>query len=183
MELKEETKEYKVNGLNQFLPFEEIKIQDNKSCLLPEKKDSTSNHECDCSHLLVVDDDFTLREVLCNFALKCNIKFDQGQNGLEAIDLVKTKSVSNCCKTYKLIFMDFNMPLMNGIESANQIQRYLFDLNLQAKTAIILLSGLGPEENKLIESMPKNIFNEIIEKPLSFVKFKAIVTKYILSIN
>ena len=179
MELKEEIKEYKVNGLNQFLPFEEIKIQDNKSCLLPEKKDSTSNHECACSQLLVVDDDFTLREVLCNFSLKCNIKFEQAQNGLEAIDLVKKKGDSNCCKTYKLILMDFNMPLMNGVESAIQIQRYLFDLNLQTKTAIILLSGLGPEEHKVIEGMPKNIFNEIEEKPLSLLKFKAILSKYI----
>ena len=139
------------------------------------EEDKTYNKNmCRCSKLLIVDDDLSLRNILSSFALKCNIEFDQAEDGLKALALVKEKCNSNCCKTYKLIFMDMNMPFMNGIEASLNIHNFLSSNNLNSNTSIILLSGIDEENEKSLNELPNNIFCKIEAKPLSLVKLKNI---------
>jgi len=46
---------------------------------------------------------------------KFGILSDDATNGKEALQMVKQRSYQECCCSYKIIIMDFEMPIMNGI--------------------------------------------------------------------
>jgi len=151
-------------------PFEESKNVDNL------KNDSKLS--CSCSKLLIVDDDYSIRNIMISFAIKCQIKFDQAENGLNALELVKEKSKSACGKVYKLIIIDYNMPIMNGPEAAIEIHNF-FNLNeFFPQSSIVLLSGLGPEESNARNEKSLSVFSQVLSKPLSFIKFKELVNSF-----
>ena len=72
----------------------------------------TSSAQCDCNEILVVDDnDFnlmTFQAIMEAFGLSSN----GAVNGLDALN--KVKKQIKCCPL-RLIFMDVNMPIMDGL--------------------------------------------------------------------
>lgn len=42
---------------------------------------------------------------------------DQATNGQEAVDLVKRNETNSKCRYYDLIFLDLDMPMLNGYEA------------------------------------------------------------------
>ena len=58
---------------------------------------------------------------------KCGIdvdrQIDQCITGLEAVNLIKHSFIDNI--NYKVIFTDFNMPEMDGLEATQQIRVFL----------------------------------------------------------
>jgi CheY-like chemotaxis protein len=71
---------------------------------------------CECSQILIVDDIDMNRYVLKQiFMSKYGIHCDEATNGKEAIQLIKARSFQECCSSFKIIIMDFEMPIMNGI--------------------------------------------------------------------
>ena len=95
---------------------------------------------------------------------------DSAFNGLEAVNKVKDRSKNTCCtKFFKFIFMDVNMPIMDGYAASAEIKRFL------KKEAVIA----GRDYNKIptkifavtaqkevIENEQK-LFDGIILKPIS----------------
>jgi CheY-like chemotaxis protein len=78
-------------------------------------EDSQSNDSCGCNPVLVVDDNdfnlFTFREIM---ETTHKIPSDGAVNGLDAV--TKFEKSLSCCP-YRVVFMDVNMPVMNGIEA------------------------------------------------------------------
>ena len=66
-----------------------------------------------CFPYLVVDDDPTNTLVLQEYFRSINLNCEVAYNGKEAIDLIKFHSNKKCCKGFKLILMDINMPIMD----------------------------------------------------------------------
>ena len=85
----------------------------------------TSKWKCSCVKVLVVDDDgfnlYAMKILLENY----NIKIDTANNGLEAVERIENKHLkSSCfCGGYQLVFMDINMPIMNGHIATTKIMR------------------------------------------------------------
>ena len=77
--------------------------------------------KCKCKPILVADDNefnlFTLQQVLLSYGLEADGAF----NGKVAADMVKTQ-LETCCP-YKIIFMDQNMPVMDGLQSTRAIKK------------------------------------------------------------
>lgn len=80
---------------------------------------------CECSQILIVDD-----EMYNILAIKMMIKqynqlliCDSAINGQEAVDKVKQRlNYKNmCCKNYDVIFMDIDMPIMNGYQACKEL--------------------------------------------------------------
>lgn len=65
--------------------------------------------------VLLVDDESMVRMSITNFAKKANIEMDVANNGLEAIEKVKTNS-------YSIVLMDILMPEMDGKTASKQIK-------------------------------------------------------------
>ncbi len=95
---------------------------------------------------LIADDSNLARVVLINAAKQAGFdQFDQAQDGLEAIELIKHSH-------YDVIFMDWNMPNMQGIDAVRAIRA-------MGKTMpIIMVTGLADQMhvNEAIEAGVNN---------------------------
>ena len=76
---------------------------------------------------MVTDDEefciSTMKSMLKSRGIKVDERVDICMNGKEAVDLV-IESFENNIK-FKIIFMDFSMPIMNGITAASKIREFL----------------------------------------------------------
>jgi CheY-like chemotaxis protein len=90
------------------------------------------------SRVLIVNDDITTMLLLQFQIKKCgNYEIYEACNGKEAIEqYLKVKP--------GYIFMDLNMPVMNGIEATKQIR--LLEIDAQDKTRIFAISVSMPDE-------------------------------------
>ena len=67
--------------------------------------------------VLIVDDNATNVFVLSSFFKKLKVEYDSVYNGEKAVEAVTRK-------VYDVIFMDINMPVMNGIVATNKIRLF-----------------------------------------------------------
>ena len=80
---------------------------------------------CKCPKVLIVDDDpfnlTALDQILKRLQIPCHWAF----NGKEAIEKIKARQHNRCgasCKQYKIMFLDCNMPIMDGFETARRLR-------------------------------------------------------------
>eukprot|EP01022_Parablepharisma_sp_SALTPOND_P021838 TRINITY_DN436_c0_g1_i10.p2 TRINITY_DN436_c0_g1~~TRINITY_DN436_c0_g1_i10.p2 ORF type:complete len:189 (+),score=15.86 TRINITY_DN436_c0_g1_i10:671-1237(+) len=80
-----------------------------------------SKQTCNCSRVLIVDDNalnlYVIEAILKRQGLKC----DKASNGRDAINSVMNSTKCPVCHGYDIVFMDCNMPIMNGFEAASQM--------------------------------------------------------------
>lgn len=139
-----------------------------------EDDESFQKKNCDCIEILVCDDNqfniLSLKLLLQNLDEKC----DSASLGEIAIQKVIEKMKNDCCKYYRLIFMDIEMPIMDGCETSKKIKEVL-DYS-SAKTKIIACSGYDAIEERrkaLKAGMEKFLVKPVMEKELrSFVNEK-----------
>ena len=132
---------------------------------------------CDCPKYLVVDDDLMNRKVLKFFIESVKSKCDQAVNGEEAILKVSERSSNNCCKKYILIFMDINMPIMDGIQATQKL-RFLMNNNQIPSTYIVALTAAHCSSEEDIKQFLSVGFDGFYQKPLSKQVFISIIEKY-----
>ncbi len=87
------------------------------------------------SKLLIVDDEFRIRELIKKYAVFEGHEVDEAEDGEEAV--LKCKN-----NTYDLIILDIMMPKMDGFEAAGAIRKF-------SSTPIIMLSAKGEEYDRL----------------------------------
>jgi DNA-binding response OmpR family regulator len=87
------------------------------------------------SKLLIVDDEFRIRELIKKYAVYEGHEVDEAEDGARAVQKCRTG-------TYDLIIMDIMMPVMDGFEAVSQIRRF-------CTTPIIMLSARGEEYDRL----------------------------------
>ncbi len=87
-------------------------------------------------HVLVVDDEKLIRDVIKEYLLLDGFKVSEASNGQEAVDMVKHDD-------FDIIIMDIMMPKMDGYTACREIKR-IKDI------PFIMLSARGEEYDKLI---------------------------------
>ena len=82
-------------------------------------------HSCKCPKILLVDDDpfnlTALDQILNRLRLQCHWAF----NGREAIQKIEARQYERCCSScqqYKVVFLDCNMPILDGFETARRLR-------------------------------------------------------------
>ncbi len=99
-------------------------------------------------------------------------------NGVEAVQRVVNKGRSPCCKAYKMILMDLNMPVMDGIEAAATILRCASEGKVPTTQVVVALTGdelSQPEEDRLrVEAG----FVAFYVKPISRTLFGSILQHF-----
>ena len=118
-----------------------------------------------CPLALIIDDnDFNILalethlkrlEIVSESALSCE----------SAMIEIKHFDLNTCCKCFKIVFLDIEMPGKNGFETFKEITEY-YKLKKLGKVYIIAVTGhsLGGE---VVERAKKSGFCEILTKPLS----------------
>ena len=123
------------------------------------------NIDCRCENILVVDDDafnlMSLELILKNFNLKCQ----KATNGKDAIEKILTQKCDSIhCRGFKLVFMDYQMPIMDGVESTIEIMR----LSENREIGIVTIIGCTAFTTKTEVTNCLNAgMKDVIFKPLS----------------
>ena len=87
------------------------------------------------SKLLIVDDEFRIRELIKKYAQFEGHTVFEAENGLEAISMCKETQ-------FDIIIMDIMMPQLNGFQACEKIREF-------SSTPIIMLSALGEEYDRI----------------------------------
>ncbi|TNV84111.1 hypothetical protein FGO68_gene12712 [Halteria grandinella] len=143
--------------------------------------------KCPCqmrNKVLVVDDNvFNILTLQCMLKESLKMESDKALNGLQAVQRVQARAseVSNepcLCgmesPNYRLIFMDCNMPVMDGLQATQEIRRLLPNANIKivALTAYTtegfekkcFASGMDDYKTKPIY---KDVLKEIVQQSLA----------------
>ena len=133
---------------------------------MPEEKSIPIYHNSkeDSFKVLVVED-YEMNRILIEEMLNSfGIKPDFALNGLEAIEKVKDNNL------YNIIFMDINMPVMNGIDATKTLRKKGINTPIIALTANALE---GDKELYISEGM-----DNYISKPIDIKELESILNKY-----
>lgn len=133
------------------------------------------------NRILVVDDEefciSSMRAVLYSLGINVDYQTDFCIHGKEALNQVK-KTYENGMR-YSIIFTDFSMPVMDGIESTTKIRSYLKFKNVVEQPTIIGVTGHVQESFK-----QKGIsagMDKIYGKPLYCDSMKEILNQYYIN--
>ena len=114
---------------------------------------------------LVVDDVEINLDIVGNFLQAYEITVDTAKSGLAALEKIKNGEV------YDIIFMDYMMPGMNGMEATKNIRSLGYDHPIVALTANALT---GTEE-----MFVRIGFSGFISKPINFDQVEQYLFKFI----
>ncbi|CAK80497.1 unnamed protein product, partial (macronuclear) [Paramecium tetraurelia] len=132
------------------------------------------NQQCKCPQILIVDDvpfnHIALFALLQAFGWKADSAYD----GDSAIRKVKQKLHNTCCKIFRLIFMDIEMPGKNGFLVSSEIQEIL--RKERQKTVIVMCSAYNGQENA--QKAHESGMHEIVSKPISLESLQTLIGKY-----
>mgnify|MGYP000880085624 CR=1 FL=1 len=109
-----------------------------------------SQVKCSCPSILIVDDDSFNLTALDQHLLKLKMACEWAFNGLQAIEKIKRRQshpCSVCCEQYKVVFLDCNMPVMDGFQTSRMLrqmiaQKEISPLKIIACTAFVQASEL-----------------------------------------
>jgi two-component system nitrogen regulation response regulator NtrX len=103
------------------------------------------------SHILVIDDEKSIRKALTEILITEGYKVDEAVDGLEGYNLIKSKS-------YDCVLSDIKMPKLDGLELLARLQKENIDI------PIIMISGHGSTDTA-VEAVKNGAF-DYISKPL-----------------
>jgi two-component system nitrogen regulation response regulator NtrX len=103
------------------------------------------------SKILIIDDERSIRRALREILEFENFEVQEAENGKEGWEKIQST-------TYDIIFCDIKMPLMDGMEVLDEIQKAKIDV------PVIMISGHGNIETA-VDAIKKGAF-DFIEKPL-----------------
>lgn len=103
------------------------------------------------SKILIIDDERSIRRALREILEFENFEVQEAENGKEGWEKIQSN-------TYDIIFCDIKMPLMDGMEVLDEIQKAKIDV------PVIMISGHGNIETA-VDAIKKGAF-DFIEKPL-----------------
>ncbi len=118
--------------------------------------------------ILVAEDNVINQEVIKIYLKKLGVNFAIAQNGNEAVELFKDKK-------FDLVFMDYQMPELNGVDATKLIREYEKTSN-QKKTPIIAYTPYTLEKvNK--ECLAAGM-NDILVKPIKIAELHAKIKQW-----
>lgn len=157
--------------------YKPIKLQ-NLYTLLQEKEDEIIDLEvveddsftvARKTKILVVEDHPVNRKLLVTFLKQFNSEVLEAENGKEAIDIVKTNP------DIDIIFMDIQMPFVNGIEATSAIRKFYYDG--------IIIACTANTDTQDFDEYQKAGMNDILVKPFKKQDVNNIIDKWNSVIN
>ena len=131
-------------------------------------------------NIMVVDDDPFNTMIICRFLEKLDLplKIERGSNGQEALDLFKQHNKkSDLLRPFHIIFLDCQMPIMNGYEAAKNIKECIKTGGYE-NTVVIAITAYNiqdEEEKCLLAGM-----DAVLMKPVSEWEFRELVNKFLV---
>lgn len=119
--------------------------------------------------ILIVDDVFTNRMLYVKLIKNLGHQCLEAQDGKKAIDLIMKNNID-------VVFMDIEMPVMNGIDATEYIRKKLiFPKN---KIPVYALSAHDAEDFASLNKT-NNLFTDFISKPITEEKMRQVLVNYV----
>ncbi len=112
--------------------------------------------------ILFVDDDTTILSLVEEYLSAFNYRVSVVDNGLKALELIEDKN-------FDIVFTDFKMPDINGLELLALIKEY------RPLTEVIIVTGHGTMESA-IQAMKYGSY-DYIQKPFKLEVLKILIEK------
>ena len=109
--------------------------------------------------VLVVDDNETARHVLCSLLESMTFKVTSVSSGQQAIE--KIRGAAGTPEAYQLVFLDWQMPEMNGMATAQLIKQF----EITPMPHLVMVTAHGREN--VIREAGSIGFDEILIKPVT----------------
>jgi len=145
---KDKTDKDRVNAQTQEFPFQDIQFE---------------------GKILVAEDNFINQKLIKQVLLRYGVSVELANNGLEAFEKRKDKQ-------YDLIFMDIQMPVMDGVEASHEIVNYEIEEKLTHTPIVALTANAlnGDRERFISEGL-----DEYIAKPIETNELLFILKKFL----
>jgi CheY-like chemotaxis protein len=119
--------------------------------------------------ILVAEDNFINQKLIRQILLRYGVDVELANNGLEAFEKRKNE-------TYDLIFMDIQMPVMDGVEATHEIINYEIEEELNHVPIVALTANAlnGDRERFMREGL-----DEYIPKPIETNELLFILKKFL----
>ncbi len=156
-----------------YAPFSQLQLAQAMLALQGEPRPSVAAPAVDQTSLprvLVVDDNEVNRRVACGYLRKLGFSCDIAEDGLQALEAIKVTD-------YHAIFMDCQMPVMDGYQATQAIRQYLGEKPLPI-IAITANAMLGDREKCLDAGM-----DDYIAKPLKMDTLQQVVSHWLPQIT
>ena len=133
------------------------------------KKVNNSNRKFNNIHSLVVEDNPINQKMIQHTLKNMGITSDCANNGQEGVEFYMSD------KNYDVIFMDIQMPVMNGIEATHEILKYEKNENIEHTPIIAVTANAlkGDREKFMDEGM-----DEYVSKPIKLDNFIEVLDKF-----
>ncbi len=116
---------------------------------------------------LVVEDNLINQRLICLLLQEYDIIVTTAANGLEAVDMAEKNK-------FDIIFMDIEIPEMNGIVATKQIKD---QLSVKTELPIVALTAMTMEGDR--EMLISRGLDDYLSKPLTREKLESILNKYL----
>ena len=135
------------------------------------------SNSCLCSKVLIVDDNTYNILVLQTLLSANNVKCDSVYDGKEAVEKVveEQSKRKNCCKNYRLIFMDYNMPVMDGYEATCMLRKKMEEGEI---CQIPIIGNSAYTDQNYKDQGLEAGMNDFIIKPIAPMVLDEILKKY-----
>jgi len=121
--------------------------------------------------VLVVDDEIFNIKVIENFCKAAGIEVEKALNGREAIDKLRVSQ----SPPIKMVFMDINMPVMDGYQATKEVHKMIENEEIEDVTVIGVTAYIAWEK---IEKGYSSGMAEILTKPVSKDMIMEVFKKY-----
>ena len=126
------------------------------------------NHPCKCPIVLIVDDNEINKIALSGMLQRLGLIYREASNELEAINVLKEENRrKDCCGGVKLVLMDCDMPIMDGIEASTKIRDLINNGEIMGTTIVAATAYYGAKIEK--ECLDAGM-EEYITKPMDIGK-------------
>ena len=126
--------------------------------------------------VLIVDDDsfnlMALEAILTKFKLN-SVRAFNGQQAIDKIQERHKRTQRN--QVFSLIFLDYHMPIKNGLETTKEINKMFKEEGL-VEFPIIACTAFGARD--LMEEWSQAGISDFVVKPISFKKVESILRKF-----
>ena len=135
------------------------------------EEDEEEEIHFDGRRILLVEDNELNREIACELLSEIGLQVETAQNGQEALECILRRPDYY----YELVFMDIQMPLLNGYEATRKIRaigtRYTDKLPIIAMTANVF-------QDDIVEALESGM-NDHVTKPIDMKVITGVLRKWL----
>ena len=154
---------------------------DSMNCLMSnsmiESPELTKKQKCNCAPVLVVDDNNFNLITMETLLKSLDVKVATASNGLQAVQKIEERRLNPCglnCRDFVLVFMDLDMPVMDGYEATQTIRAKYIDDDL---ANLMIIGCTANEAREKLDRCLEVGMDSYLKKPVDKAKLREVLAR------